>query len=95
LALLGCAYAAQGKQLDALKLLEEMKGIGKEKYVSPYDLALLYTSLGRKQDAIEQLNKAYEERAGWIIYLKVEPMFDSLHAERGFSDLVRRLNLPQ
>jgi serine/threonine protein kinase/Flp pilus assembly protein TadD len=95
LALLGCAYAAQGRQLDALKLLEEMKGIGKDKYVSPYDLALLYTRLGQKQDAIEQLNKAYEERSGWIIYLKVEPMFDSLHAERGFSELVRRLNLPQ
>lgn len=95
LALLGCAYAAQGKQAEALKLLEEMKGIAKEKYVSPYDLALLYTSLGQKQDAIAQLNKAYQERSGWMIYLKVEPMFDSLHGERGFTDLVRRLNLPQ
>jgi serine/threonine protein kinase/Flp pilus assembly protein TadD len=95
LALLGCAYAAQGKQADALKLLEEMKGIAKEKYVSPYDLALLYTSLGQKQEAIQQLNKAYEERSGWTIYVRVEPMFDSLHAERGFSDLVRRLNFPQ
>ncbi len=94
LTLLGCAYAAQGKQADALKLLEEMKNLAKEKYVSPYDLALLYTSLGRKQEAIEQLNKAYEERSGWVIYLKVEPMFDSLRAERGFNELVGRLNLP-
>src|SRR6266404_6920268 len=94
LALLGCAYAAQGKQADASKLLEEMNGIAKEKYVSPYDLALIYTSLGRKQEAIEHLNKAYDERSGWVIYLKVEPMFDSLHAEPGFTDLVRRLNLP-
>ncbi|HEX9630139.1 MAG TPA: tetratricopeptide repeat protein, partial [Pyrinomonadaceae bacterium] len=94
LALLGCAYAAQGKQADASKLLEEMNGIAKEKYVSPYDLALIYASLGRKQEAIEHLNKAYDERSGWVIYLKVDPMFDSLHAEPGFTDLVRRLNLP-
>jgi serine/threonine-protein kinase len=95
LALLGCAYAAQGKQADALKLLEEMKGIAKEKYVSPYDFSLIYLSLGRKQEAITQLNKAYDERSGWLIYLNVEPMFDSLHAEPGFTDLVRQLNFPQ
>ncbi|MGI8837019.1 MAG: protein kinase domain-containing protein [Pyrinomonadaceae bacterium] len=95
LALLGCAYAAQGKQADALKLLEEIKSIAKEKYVSPYDLALIYTSLGRKQEAIEHLKKAIEERSGWVIYLKVEPMFDSLHAEPEFIELVRQLNLPQ
>jgi len=95
LALLGSAYAGQGKQADALKVLEEMKGIAKDKYVSPYDLAFIYTSLGRKQEAIENLKKAYEERAGWSIYLRVEPMFDSLHAEPGFTELVRRINLPQ
>ncbi|MDQ1640559.1 MAG: eukaryotic-like serine/threonine-protein kinase [Pyrinomonadaceae bacterium] len=95
LALLGCAYAAQGKQLDALKLLEEMKGIAKEKYVSPYDFSLIYLSLGRKQEAITQLNKAYDERSGWLIYLNVEPMFDSLRSEPGFTDLVRRLKFPQ
>jgi eukaryotic-like serine/threonine-protein kinase len=93
LTLLGCAYAAQGKQADALTLLEEMKN-SKGKYVSPYDLALLYTSLGQKQDAITQLNKAYQERAGWLIYLKVEPLFDPLRSEPGFNDLVQRLNLP-
>lgn len=78
-----------------MKLLEEIKSIAKEKYVSPYDLALIYTSLGRKQEAIEHLKKAIEERSGWVIYLKVEPMFDSLHAEPEFIELVRQLNLPQ
>ena len=95
LALLACAYAAQGKQAEALKLLEEIKGIAKEKYVSPYDFSLIYTSLGRKQEAITQLNKAYDERSGWVIYLNVEPMFDSLRSEPEFKQLVRRLNLPQ
>ena len=95
LALLGCAYAAEGKQAESLKILEEMKAVSKDQYVSQFDLALVYTSLGRKQEAIEHLNKALDEHSGWVIYLKVEPMFDSIHSEPGFADLVRRLNLPQ
>ena len=95
LALLGCAYAAEGKQAESLKILEEMKAASKDQYVSQFDLALVYTSLGRKQEAIEHLNKALDEHSGWVIYLKVEPMFDSIHSEPGFADLVRRLNLPQ
>jgi len=43
--------------------------------------------------SIEQLNKAYEERAGWIIDLKVEPFFDPLHSDVRFAGLVRRLRL--
>ncbi len=66
----------------------------KEKYASPYDLAILYTALGDKDQAIEQLNKAFEERAGWIISLKYEPMFDPLRSDPRFTQLVARLNLP-
>jgi hypothetical protein len=63
--------------------------------VSPYDLAILYTGLGDKDRAIEMLNKAYEDRAGWTLYLKVEPLFDPLRTDPRFNDLVRRLDLPQ
>jgi len=95
LAAMGHAYAASGRRGEALKMLDEMKEASKQKYVSPYDLAILYTGLGDKDQAMAQLNKAYEERAGWIIDLKVEPMFDPLRSDQRFADLVRRMNLPQ
>ena len=94
LSALGYAYAASGKRGEALKILDELRAMGKVKYVSPYDLAVLYTGLGDRDQAIEQLNKAYEERAGWIINLKFEPMFDPLRLDPRFSQLVSRLNLP-
>ena len=62
-------------------------------HVSPYDVAVLYTALGEKDKALEQLNKAYEDRAGWLIYLKVEPLFDPLRSDPRFADLVRRTGL--
>jgi hypothetical protein len=67
--------------------------MSKQKYVSPYDLAIIYTGLGEKDRAIEQLNKAYEGRSGWIIHLKVEPLFDPLRSDPRFADLVRQMGL--
>lgn len=92
LGLLGHAYARSGKRAEALKILDELKQMEKEKYVSPYDLGVIYTGLGEKDQAIEQLNKAYEQRVGWVIMLKTEPMFDPLRSDARFAALVQRLD---
>ena len=92
LGLLGHAYAVSGKRGEALKILDELKQMEKVKYVSPYDLAVLYTGLGEKDKAIEQLNKAYEQRAGWVLMLKTEPLFDPLRSDARFAALVQRLD---
>ncbi|MDQ3012837.1 MAG: hypothetical protein M3X11_19285, partial [Acidobacteriota bacterium] len=88
---LGHVYAASGKKRDAMKTLERLNEMSKQRYVSPLDLALVYTGLGHKEQALDQLDKAYEDRAGWLINLKVEPRFDSLRSEPRFQDLLRRV----
>jgi tetratricopeptide (TPR) repeat protein len=93
LGLLGHAYATSGRRTEALKILAELEEMSTQKYVSPYDMAVLYTGLGEKDRAIEQLNKAYEQRAGWVINLKVEPLFDPLRSDPRFADIVRRMSL--
>jgi len=95
LALLGRTYATSGKLGEAQKILAELNEMSRQAYVSPYDLAILYVGLGDKDRAIEQLNKAYEDRAGWIIYLKVEPLFDPLRSDPRFAELVSRMKFPQ
>jgi DNA-binding winged helix-turn-helix (wHTH) protein len=55
----------------------------------------LRKALGEKERAIEQLGKAYEVRAGWIINLKVEPLFDPLRSDPRFADIMRRVGLPR
>jgi len=91
---LGHADAVSGRRDEALKILKELKEASAHGYVSPYDLAVVYTGLGDKDNAINQLNRAYEERAGWIIAIKIEPMFDPLRSDPRFADLQRRLNYP-
>jgi adenylate cyclase len=93
LAAMGHAYAASGRRDEALKILSELKQMSGNKYVGPYDLAILYTGLGEKDKAFEQLDKAIEERSGWVIYLNVEPFFDPLRSDPRYKSLLKRINL--
>ena len=40
------------------------------------------------------LDKAYEERYHLLVYIKVDPIFDSLRSDPRFPSLVRRMNFP-
>src|SRR5437868_805720 len=94
LAMLGHAYARSGRQDEARKILAELNDMSKHAYVSPYDIAILYVGLGDKEHAFNELNQAYEDRAGWIINLNVEPIFDPLRSDPRFAELVRRMKFP-
>ena len=54
-------------------------------------LVVLYIGLGDKDRAFAELNKAYDDRAGWIIYLKVQPILDPLRSDPRFTELVSRM----
>ena len=94
LATLGHAYAVAGKKDDALKILDELQRPAVPRYVSPFFIALIYAGLGDKDQAFVWLEKAYEERHPYLILIKVEPVFQSLHSDPRFTNLTRRIGLP-
>ena len=51
--------------------------------------------LGDKDRAFAELDKAYDDRAGWIMYLKVEPILDPLRSDLRFAELVSRMKFPR
>jgi len=95
LALLGHVYAVSRKENDARKIIEELNGLSKRMYVDPYFLAEIYTALGERDHAFQELEKAYDQRSSWLVWLKVEPKFDSLRSDPRFKDLLRRVGLAQ
>jgi hypothetical protein len=92
--LLAHAYALAGETSKALSVLDELKELSKKRYVSPVDMAIVYTGLGDRNSAFLWLEKAYQEHAMRIQELP-EPIFDSLRSDPRFRDLMRRLGLPQ
>ena len=93
LASLGNGYAVAGRTADARKVLSALDAMSKQRYVSPYNNALIYVGLGEKDQAFAWLNKADEERNDYLVYLKVEPLFDSLRSDPRFSELMKRVGL--
>ena len=91
---IGYAYAASGKGGEAKKVIDELKQSSKQRYISSYYLALIYTGLGEKDSAFEWLENAYRERSDLLIYLKVDSRLDSLRSDARFAELVWRVRLP-
>ncbi len=90
---LGRAYALAGERDKANKALNELREMSKRRYVSPYLFTVVYVGLGDKEQALAWLEKAYEERTFFLIWLKVEPRFDSLRDDARYKDLLRRIGL--
>jgi tetratricopeptide (TPR) repeat protein len=62
-----------------------------ERYVSPYNIALIYNGLGERDEALAWLERAYEQRDQKIVFLKVEPKWNNMRDDRRFQDLMRRV----
>ncbi len=90
---LGAIYARAGEREKAQAYLK--RALSSREYVAPGELAILYVALGEREQAIAALEKAYTEHDIQLIFLGVEPNFDSLRDDPRFQDLLRRVGLPQ
>ncbi len=54
----------------------------------PYNLATVYIGLGQKEQALASLEKAYADRSLLLMFVGVDPEFESLHSDPRFAALV-------
>jgi hypothetical protein len=94
-AILAHAQAACGNRAEAVKLLDQLQKLSAQRYVSPYDMAVVYAGMGDKTRALDWLEKAFESRCLQMVYLKVDALLDGLRSEARFQDLQRRVGLPR
>ena len=94
IAALGHAYALSGNRRRAQELLADLKRLSKKRYVSGYDMAVIYSGLREPDQAFAWLEKAYQDREGSLVYLKVEPWLDPIRSDPRFQDLIRRMAFP-
>jgi eukaryotic-like serine/threonine-protein kinase len=94
LAGLAHAYALAGRRSDAEQVLQGLLERARQSYVSPFDIALIYTALGQKDTAFAWMTNAMAERSTWLVYSKWEPRLDPLRSDPRFQDLLRRIGLP-
>jgi TolB-like protein/DNA-binding winged helix-turn-helix (wHTH) protein len=90
----GVSLALAGEKKEALGIIRELQDTSGKRYVSPYGVAQIYAALNDKGQTYKWLETAYRDRAVWMSYLAVDPVFDSIRSEEHFRDLLRRVGLP-
>ena len=86
------ALAKSGRRDEAQAALQVLLKLSATKYVPPYNIALIYTALDMRDDALGWLETAYATRDPKMTALKVEPKWNSLRNEPRFIELMKRMN---
>jgi len=92
-ATLGWVLARSGKRSEAEQLLRELETVARESYVSPVAFAIFHVGLGNVDRALDWAERAYDEKRGWLAYMKVNPMMDALRDESRFKSLLEKMRL--
>jgi len=92
---LGYAYAKSDRKDEARKLLAELKELSKTRHVPSYWIAVIHAGLNEKDEAFVWLEKSYQERSWWLLWIKMDPQVDSLRSDPRFTDLMNRVGFPQ
>ena len=93
LAQLGQAYGLVGKVGEAREVLQQLQELARQRYVSPYHMAYVYTGLGEQDSAMDWLERACRERAGAVYGIKGSFLFVTLRSHPRFIALLRKMNL--
>jgi len=90
---LGYAYAVSGERDKAQAIIAELNQASSHRFVSPWCTAIIYVGLGDKQRALDGLEKSYEVRSQWLIWLKMDKILDPLRSEPRFIELLKKVGL--
>ena len=93
LGLLGHAYGLSGAGERARSVINDLLELSKSRYIPAYLIALVHIGLGDVEPAFAWLDKAVEERYGFLTYLNVSPVFDPLRHDERLQGLAARVGL--
>jgi Flp pilus assembly protein TadD len=93
--LLGYVYAVTGDLRNAEKMIRELKQLWPGYARAALDLAVIYSGLGKKDQALYWLGKASEKEVGDLSVVGQDPHFAVLRSDQRFQALVKQVGVPQ
>jgi tetratricopeptide (TPR) repeat protein len=79
-----------GRTQEARDVLHTLEAVSRDRYVPPYAIALGHAGLGDQETAFDCLNRAYEARDVHLIFLPVDPKWDTYRTDPRFENLLQR-----
>jgi len=93
LEIMGSLQAHSGDTAGAQATVDKLRTGAVAGRVSPYSVALIYTAMGKKSEALDWLERAYQEKDPWIVWVGVLTEWQSLRTEPRFMALLQKLKL--
>lgn len=93
LGFLGFAYGMGGQKAEAQKILDRLNRLSKDGDAFPFFKLTVHIGLGDRVQALEWLEKAYDEKESMLAFIKFWPLFDSLRQESRFKALLKKMRL--
>jgi TolB-like protein/DNA-binding winged helix-turn-helix (wHTH) protein/Tfp pilus assembly protein PilF len=78
---------------EAEAILARFAELAKSRYATSYGIALVHAGLGHDEEALNALERAFDERSHWLVWLKLDPRFSTLRNSPRFQSLVERVGL--
>jgi tetratricopeptide (TPR) repeat protein len=94
LAARGQAYGFARRDSEAEAVLRRMDDLSRSRFVTSYGRALVYAGMNRKDDAFAWLDKAFDERSHWLVWLRPDPRWKNIRDDPRFDALIERLRYP-
>ena len=94
LAGIGNVYGNMGQKAEAKKILDQLLAMSDSVYVTPYGVALVYVGMNNTDKTFEWLDKAYADRAHWLVWLKLDPRWDPIRSDKRYPPLLAKIGLP-
>jgi len=92
LAFIAHAEKSMGRETEAREILAQMTKEATTRYVQPYAVAIVHLALGEKDQALDWLQRAAQERgATYFNFIKVDPYLDPLRGDPRFEALVEEV----
>lgn len=93
---LGRTYALAGNKPEAMKVVDRLLQLRGKNTSASYHLAIVYLGLGDKERSLAFLKEGVDKRAVPVFLDPVNksPVFESLHSDPRFQEVLRRIGLP-
>jgi eukaryotic-like serine/threonine-protein kinase len=87
-------FSTAGRHDEAERIVEQMRGLARQRYLSPYCFALAYAGMRRLDEAFTSLSEALAEHNAWMWFVPIDIRFDPMREDERFEPLMKSHGLP-